>query len=698
MNQQYFISYWKKSSLLAWCMFAALSGIYLQGQEMDTYYQKKTSRETTLQASREAVTQALGFIQQSPWKMLGPFDNPEGRTMPVELSPEKELNLSGEYEGANGQKMKWKEIPQFVDGQTNNLNLFPQNDYILVYMHRTIRSEREAPGILYLAADDAIKVWLNGQLIHEQLKKNSTPLPPAEVRIELQEGDNTLLMKVGNVAESFHCYYRLWTASMETWDKVMGKIDIDFPQGEPRYYRLETISVPPEIALEVGGMTFAPNGSLLICIRRGDIWSFQNNAWRLFASGLDEPLGIINGDKPGEFIVAQKPELTRITDIDGDGRADLFETITDAWEYSGQMYEWSFCPVRDKEGNIWVTTSAWFFPKYRYNRPPYAGWEIPPPGGTTPNPKTAWRGWIVKITPKGEFIPWACGFRSPNGIVISPDDEIFVAENQGEYFASNPFFHIKKGAFYGFPTGLFWDSNVTDPFAIPLEDLDLRRTLPALQLPYGPMGQSISQPVWDLTGGKFGPFSNQIIIGDQIKCMLIRCALEKVQGEYQGVAIPFRYGYQCGINRLAFAPDGSLYAGQTDRGWGSIGNRPYGLQRLSWTGEVPFEILNMKITRSGFDLQFTLPVDISTATNLSNYAFEYYYYPYHRVYGGPQRGNTPVAVKQVSISADKKTVSLTLPNLVEKRIYELQISKLLSESGLELLHPSAYYTLLNRIK
>ena len=93
----------------------------------------------------------------------------------------------------------------------------------------------------------------------------------------------------------------------------------------------------------------------------------------------------------------------------------------------------------------------------------------------------------------------------------------------------------------------------------------------------------------------------------------MRVALEKVNGRYQGACFPFRSGFQCGVNRLAFGPDGSLYAGQTNRGWGSLGGKPYGLQRLVYTGVLPFEIHTMKLTKTGFDLTFTKPLDPATA-------------------------------------------------------------------------------------
>ena len=50
-------------------------------------------------------------------------------------------------------------------------------------------------------------------------------------------------------------------------------------------------------------------------------------------------------------------------------------------------------------------------------------------------------------------------------------------------------------------------------------------------------------------------------------------------------------------------------------------------------------------------------------------------------------------VKEVRVSVDRRTVSLVVPELVTKKIYELRVSGLKADDGTELLHPEAYYTL-----
>ena len=193
-----------------------------------------------------------------------------------------------------------------------------------------------------------------------------------------------------------------------------------------------------------------------------------------------------------------------------------------------------------------------------------------------------------------------------------------------------------------------------------------------------------------------GPFAGQMFVADESKCIVVRVALEKVDGEWQGACLPFRSGFQGGNNRAAFAPDGSLFLGQTDRGWGSTGGKPFGLQCIVWIGEVPFEIETMKLTADGFDVRFTRPVDRSAAATPANWSLSHYHYLYRAAYGSPQQEITPVKVTSATVSADGRTVRLKLPELRAAKIYELHHANLRAADGTAPLHTAAYYTL-NRV-
>ena len=473
-------------------------------------------------------------------------------------------------------------------------------------------------------------------------------------------------------------------------------------------YKVETIAGPRGIAAEVSAIAFGHDGRLYAAFRRGYIYSLDpaSQGWELFAEGLHTPLGIARGDKPGEFLVAQVPELTRVVDTDGDGQADLFETVSDGWGLSGNYHEFIAGPVRDGAGNLYV--SLGLASGNADPRPPVRG-EL------TRRPRTAaepvpgkvnrighyspirYRGCALQIRADGSVRPFACGFRQPNGIGISPSGEIFVSDNQGGWVGTSPLHHVTDGAFHGHPASLHWHPEFlgVNPVDADVAELDRRRKKPAILFPQGDMGGSTADPVFDLTGGAFGPYAGQLFVAEWTYPRVHRVDLQEVQGEYQGAAFPFveGNGLRMANNRMAFSPDGrSLYVAQTSRIWGST----EGLQRIVWQGNLAFDILTMKLTWEGFDLTFTKPVDRESAAIPENYSMTRYFYLYHAAYGSPKTEITPVDVESVSVSDDGMRVSLVVSDLREGWLYDLRPTSIRSESGEPLAATMAAYTL-NRL-
>jgi hypothetical protein len=207
------------------------------------------------------------------------------------------------------------------------------------------------------------------------------------------------------------------------------------------------------------------------------------------------------------------------------------------------------------------------------------------------------------------------------------------------------------------------------------------------------MGQSAAGIACDTTGGKFGPFQNQLFVGDQSHSTVMRVFLEKVQGHYQGACFPFRQGFGSGSLSLLMTKDGSLFVGGTNRGWGSRGSKPYSLDRLVWTGKVPFEIHEMRAKPDGFELTFTQEVDPAAAGDPKSYSLETYTYIYQADYGSPEVDRTTPTIKSAAVSADKRSVRLVIDQVQEGHIHELRLAGLRSAMGNPILHPVAYYTL-----
>lgn len=480
-------------------------------------------------------------------------------------------------------------------------------------------------------------------------------------------------------------------------------------QVTPDAYKVETVAGPRGIQPEFCSIDFAPDGKLYAAFRRGYIYSFdpKSERWRQFAEGLHTPLGILAGGK-NEFFVAQVPELTRVVDTDDDGVADLFETISDGWGLSGNYHEYIAGPVRDKNGNFYV--SLGLASGNADPREPVRG-ELSRKPRKTVKPvegkvnsirhysPTPYRGCALKIDPEsGAVSVVSCGFRQPNGIVMSPDGDLFAVDNQGDWVGTSPLHHVTLNAFHGHPASLPWHPDFlgSNPIEADIAELDARRKKPAVLFPQNDMGGSSAQPLFDLTEGAFGPYAGQLFVAEWTYPRIYRVFFEKVQGEWQGAAFPFLdgNGLRMANNRLAFSPDGkALYVAQTSRIWGST----EGLQRVVYQDRVPFDIVSMELTKTGFDLTFTKPVDRETAGKVSNYSFTHYYYRYHASYGSPKTDITPLPVRRAVVSNDGLKVSLTLDEMTPGRVFDLRPSGILSADGEALVTGMAAYTL-NRLR
>jgi uncharacterized cupredoxin-like copper-binding protein len=485
---------------------------------------------------------------------------------------------------------------------------------------------------------------------------------------------------------------------------------------EKDFYRIVTLPVPEGVELEVGGLALMPNGDMGVSTRRGDVYIIQNPYqlngslpyYKNFATGMHEVLGLAYTG--GNFYCVQRGELTKLVDKNGDGKADVYETVF-AWKLSGNYHEYSYGPIVMPNGHMMVNLNVAFAEEW------WRGKSFVP-----------WRGWSLDIAPDGTMSPYATGFRSPCGQGLI-DGKYFYAENQGDWVGSGYIMQLDKGDFAMHPAGLAWAADPASPVKVRTEDLYARvnprfndpegkiedrdpkrpyKTLaevsseigkgyktPAVWLPHGVMGQSTSAMIQIPKDDSFGPFAGQVLVGDQAQSRINRVFLEQVKGLYQGAAFAFREGFESGVLRMAWGADNSLFVGQTSRGWGSTGQKIFGLERLVWAKKTPFEMKAVRAMPDGFEIEFTKPVDKKAAADPDNYNITGFTYKYHPVYGSNTVREKHHIVNAAIVSEDGLRVRLVADSLREKYIHEIKVdNKVVSaDSSFSLLHPVAYYTL-----
>ncbi|PQA56847.1 PA14 domain-containing protein [Siphonobacter curvatus] len=429
---------------------------------------------------------------------------------------------------------------------------------------------------------------------------------------------------------------------------------------------------PESFKPKVGGMDFLSDGRMVVSTwdSLGSVYlvdarkasSPEQIQVKRIAYGLAEPLGLKVVDN--EIYVMQKQELTKLVDSDKDDLIDEYQTVCNGWKVSANFHEFAFGLVY-KDGYFYGTLATAINP-----------------GGASTQPQIPDRGKVVKINRNdGSFSLIASGLRTPNGIGLGVDNEIFIADNQGDWLPANKIVHLQTGAWYG--------SRSVD-FA---GTANAKETLPVVWLTQDEIGNSPSQPATL----NVGPYQNQMIHGDVTHGGLKRVFAEKVNGAYQGVVFRFTQGLEAGVNRLAWGPDGSLYIGGVGStgNWGQTGKLGYGLQKLTFNNTPAFEMLAVRAKPKGIEIEFTEPLKEGSGQSASDYTIRQWWFKPTADYGGPKLDDQRLAIKTVQVSADRKKVFLELPGMQSKHVVYVRLNRntILSTTGMKLWTTEAWYTM-----
>ena len=429
---------------------------------------------------------------------------------------------------------------------------------------------------------------------------------------------------------------------------------------------------PPGFDPMVSGLDFLPDGRLVVSTwegfgaTKGSVYLVANAqsgdsskvTYKKFAAGLNEPLGVkVLG---GEIYLLQKDQLSQLPDKNNDGLADEVKKIASGWTVQPGSKNLEFAMGMVYRDSVF-----------------YGGLATAWPWGSQ---ETAERGCIIQMSPKtGGFAPYACGMRTPNGMTLGPDNEIFVTENQGNWVPSSKLLNIRKGRFYGV------HKKAPGPFDKEPE------TPPAIWMDHGNIAVSPTQPVYL----KSGVYQGQMLAGDAQFGTLQRYFLEKIGGEYQGAVMYFTGGLQAAANRIVTGPDGALYVGgigtQEWGGWDWSG-KDYGLQRLAPNGKAFFDLLAVRsMGPTSLELEFTAPVGAG-ADVAANYALKQWFYIPEEAYGAGKQPVQTLAVVSAKPSADKLRVTLEVTGMRVKNVVYLKLGGVKAADGAASWTTEAWYT------
>jgi len=427
-------------------------------------------------------------------------------------------------------------------------------------------------------------------------------------------------------------------------------------------YVVDRITIPFENPykawMRIGGFDFFANQtSAAMSTWSGDVWTvtgiegkMENLVWKRIATGLHQPLGVRVVDE--KIYVVGKDQITRLHDLNGDAEIDFYECFNHDWELTTAFHSFCYDLQTDKEGNFYFIFGA----------PVHAG------GGGFQN-LTAHHGCLMKVSKDGgKATVYATGFRSPNGIGISPDGQLTSSDNQGTWVPATPLHWIKPGSFNG----------VTDT----AHGVAVSEPKPLCYMPQN-VDNSGGGQNW-VTSDSWGPFKGELLHLSYGQSALYKVLKEEVNGQVQGGVVKIPLKLTCSSMRSRFnTKDGQLYIGGL-KGWQTNAAKDGGLDRVRYTNKPVQMPTGMKATTKGVEITFTDSLDPATANDPQNFGCEVWNYKWTSAYGSPQvstlpeppktegakpepkkKGDQrdPMTVKSSKLSADGKTVALEIENM-----------------------------------
>lgn len=479
------------------------------------------------------------------------------------------------------------------------------------------------------------------------------------------------------------------------------------------YFKIDKIPNPTGIDPQVGAMDTMKDGRIAVAFHRGELMIFdpKSQTWSLFASGLQEPLGMLVEDDKS-MLVMQRAELTRIKDTDGDGSADEYQTVYDGFGMSGNYHEFSYGPVRDKDGNLYVALGiasngapmreeirGKFSEIGKANREQMTSketWKNFKGKAERMYARVEWRGWVMKISPDGKKVePYASGLRSPNGMGFDAKGRLLITDNQGDWRPTSPLYEIKQGGFYGHPASLVWDPkwNGSDPYSMSPEDLNKMHSQP---VGYFPQGELASSPTWPVVipkGAMPDFLAGQTLIGEMNQPLLVRVLDDEVDGVFQTGLTAMFDGSPIGKgnNRIAFGNDGTIYVGKTALSWAGEN----GIARIKWNGKPFFAAEKIRAVKGGFEIDFSDELD---PASLSTIAVESNTYKYFKQYGSPKVDLQAMPVVKTESLEKGRTVRIDLGGLKEGYLHAIDLTGIRSKNGSKLMGGKIWYQVLKAPK
>ncbi len=390
--------------------------------------------------------------------------------------------------------------------------------------------------------------------------------------------------------------------------------------------------------------------------------------WQRIASGLFQPLGLKIAE--GRIYVTCRDQLVLLRDFNNDGETDFYKCFNNDHQVTEHFHEFAMGLQTDAEGNFYYAKSG-----------RHALAAVVPHHGT-----------LLRVSKDGSQTDiLATGFRAANGVCLNPDGSFVVTDQEGFWNPKNRINWVtpakpgEKPNFYG---NMFGYTDVTD-----LSDSAM---VPPLCWITNAFDRSPAELLW-VTSDKWGPLKGSLLnlsygngkvfvvphehvvlvsnppksrikpkldadglAGKEAEGPARKKTAPRVQGGMCELPIP---QFPTGIMRGRFSnADGQLYVCGMFA-WAGNQTQPGGFYRIRATGQPAHAPIGLKATKRGVSITFTEPLDPATAIDATKYVVQTWSLKRTANYGSKHFDEQTLKVASVTLSPNRKTVLLELPDI-----------------------------------
>ncbi len=399
----------------------------------------------------------------------------------------------------------------------------------------------------------------------------------------------------------------------------------------------------------------------------GDVWMIDGLtgdlpqiAWRRFASGLHEPLGLTV--RNGELFVFDRNGLWRLRDTDGNGEADLHELFSNAFVQTAETREFAMSIRTAPDGSFVIAKGG------------QAGTTVGRDNGS-----------VLRISADGRTsTTLGYGLRQPFASVDPRTGLVIASDQQGNYVPSTPLHEIRDGRYYGFL-----------PLFLPKEQYPAPIADPITWIPHS-ISASAGGQVW-LSGARMGPLDDALVLIGYYRPELFLVRLDRraprLQASVTSLTRDFDFAPLAGSVNPA---DGQLYVTGFQI-WGTEARLTSGLARLRYTGAPTTLPRAVVPAREGVLLRFDVALDRRAASDPANYSAERWNYRRTADYGSPHfspqyltKGQDAMVPSSAYVSRDGKAVFVGLPGM--QTVMQMRLGWTLKTAAGAVFDQNTYFT------